>query len=232
MTQYVRGGGLATDWISGMGLTGTTAASAYGSNILRPSSPGPSDIGQAFARPCRRALHTRSRIDMTTRHAPLLGDAPELATVLDFLRGIGIRIVGGAVPGDALLPAMTVRNGVLLYDPARPGWVGDLLHEAGHLAVTDPALRDTLVQVGDDPAEEMAAIAWSYAAAMAIGMPVATLFHAGYKGGPEYLIAAFAGGSPIGLPMLQYWGMAARTTTDGSDDGPAFPAMRTWLRPR
>jgi hypothetical protein len=170
---------------------------------------------------------------MTTRHAPLLGDTPELATVLDFLRKIGIRIVDGAVTSDALLPAMTVRNGVLLYDPARPGWVGDLLHEAGHLAVTDPALRDTLVQVGDDPAEEMAAIAWSYAAAMAIGMPVGTLFHAGYKGGPEYLIAAFAGGSPIGLPMLQYWGMAARTERSGQhDDGPAFPAMRTWLRSR
>jgi hypothetical protein len=216
-----------------MGLTGPIAALTCGSNILRSSSPGPFDIGQAFARPCRRALHTRSRIDMTTRHAPLLGDAPELATVLDFLRGIGIRIVGGAVPGDALLPAMTVRDGVLLYDPARPGWVGDLLHEAGHLAVTDPALRDTLVQVGDDPAEEMAAIAWSYAAAMAIGMPVGTLFHAGYKGGPEYLIAAFAGGSPIGLPMLQYWRMAAHTERSGwGDDGPAFPAMLTWLRSR
>lgn len=163
---------------------------------------------------------------------PLLGDAPKLAAVLDFLRGIGIKVAGGAFAGDALLSAMTVRDGTLLYDPAQPGWVGDLLHEAGHLAVTDAAVRDTLVEVGDDPAEEMAAIAWSYAAASAIGMSVETLFHPAYKGGPEYLIAAFAGGTPIGLPMLQYWDMAARPTKSGSDDGPAFPAMRTWLRPQ
>ncbi|WP_132898497.1 hypothetical protein [Sphingomonas sp. PP-CC-3A-396] len=67
-------------------------------------------------------------------------------------------------------------------------------------------LRDTLSKVGDDPAEEMAAIARSYAAAMAIGVQVRTLFQAGYKGGPDYLIAAFARGSFIGLPMLQYGG--------------------------
>jgi len=156
-----------------------------------------------------------------------LGEAPELAAILDFLHGIGLTVVAGRVPADALLPAMTVQRGVLLYDPAQRGHVGDLLHEAGHLAVTDPAQRDILAQVGDDPAEEMAAIAWSYAAAMAIGVPVGTLFHAGYKGGPDSLIAAFASGSFIGLPMLQYWGMAAR----GDGDGARFPAMRAWLRP-
>lgn len=58
--------------------------------------------------------------------------------------------------------------------------------------VTDPALRDTLLKVGDDPAEEMAAITWPYAAAMAIRVPVCTLFHTVYKGGPDCLIGAFA----------------------------------------
>ncbi|RXD02134.1 hypothetical protein EQZ23_18470 [Sphingomonas sp. UV9] len=164
---------------------------------------------------------------MKAGHSPLLGDAPELDAIVDFLRGIGLKVVAGTVPVDAVLSAMTVQRGALVYDPAQPGRVGDLLHEAGHLAVTDPALRDTLSQVGDDPAEEMAAIAWSYAAAMAIGIPTATLFHAAYKGGPDYLVAAFAGGSFIGLPMLQYWRMAAHS----GEKGPRFPAMRTWLRP-
>ncbi|KQO04748.1 hypothetical protein [Sphingomonas sp. Leaf242] len=164
---------------------------------------------------------------MKTGHPYPLGNAPELADMLAFLKRIGLTAAVGIVPADAVLPAMSVRGGAVVYDPARPGRVGDLLHEAGHLAVTDPALRDTLSQVGDDPAEEMAAIAWSYAAAMAIGVPIGTLFHPGYKGGPDYLIAAFAGGSFIGLPMLQYWRMAARD----SEDGPRFPAMRTWLRP-
>jgi hypothetical protein len=120
---------------------------------------------------------------MKTGHPSPLGDAPELAGILAFLTRIGLAVVAGTVAGDAVLPAMTVRGGALVYDPAQPGRVGDLLHEAGHLAVTDSALRNTLSQVGDDPAEEMAAIAWSYAAPMAIGVPTATLFHAGYKDG-------------------------------------------------
>ncbi|KQS46279.1 MULTISPECIES: hypothetical protein [unclassified Sphingomonas] len=163
---------------------------------------------------------------MQTGHPSPLGNAPELADILAFLERIGLTAAVGIVPADAVLLAMTVRGGAVVYDPAQPGRIGDLLHEAGHLAVTNPALWDTLSQVGDDPAEEMAAIAWSYAAAMAIGIPTATLFHAGYKGGPDYLIAAFAWGSFIGLPMLQYWRMAARP----GDGAPRFPAMRTWLR--
>jgi hypothetical protein len=89
-------------------------------------------------------------------------------------------------------------------------------------------LRDTLLQVGNDPAEDMAAIAWSNAAAMAIGVPVCALFHADYKNGPDYLIAAFAGGSFIGLPMLQYWRMAAR----GYRMARAFPRCGEWLWPQ
>ncbi len=165
---------------------------------------------------------------MKTGDPSALGDAPDLAGILAFLQRIGLSVVAGTVPADAVVPAMTVRGGAVVYDPAQPGRIGDLLHEAGHLAVTDPLLRTTLARVGDDPAEEMAAIAWSYAAAMAIGVPTATLFHTGYKGGPDYLIAAFAAGSFIGLPMLQYWRMAARD----EEHGPRFPAMRAWLRPQ
>lgn len=159
--------------------------------------------------------------------SPSLGDAPELPRVLAFLRDIGLSVVPRTVPADTILPAMTVEDGTLLYDPAQPGWVGDLLHEAGHLAVTDPAIRDTLPAVGDDSAEEMASIAWSYAAAVALDLPVTTLFHPAYKGGPDYLVEAFAGGAYIGLPMLSYWGMAARP----DERGPHYPAMRAWLRP-
>lgn len=156
-----------------------------------------------------------------------LGDTPELARVVAFLRDIGLRVEARSVPADTILPAMTVADGTLVYDPEQPGWIGDLLHEAGHLAVTDPALRATLPTVGDDPAEEMASIAWSYAAAVALGLPLTTLFHAGYKGGPEYLVEAFGTGAWIGLPMLHYWRMAARA----DEDAPQFPAMRSWLRP-
>lgn len=157
-----------------------------------------------------------------------LGAAPELDAVVAFLRGIGLAVMPGEVPDDTFVPGMTVRDGAIRYDPAKSGWVGDLLHEAGHLAVTDPAIRDTLSHVADDPAEEMAAIAWSYAAATAIGLPVGTLFHPAYKGGSDYLLQAFADGAYIGLPMLQYWGLAAAAGAEG----PVYPALRTWLRER
>ena len=160
-----------------------------------------------------------------------LKDAPELDAIVAFLRGLGIVVREGALPDDCFVPGMTVRDGALIYDPLSPGWVRDLLHEGGHLAVTDPAIRATLPIVLHDPAEEMAALAWSYAAAMAIGLPIGTLFHAGYKGGPEYLINAFTQSSPIGLPMLQYWGMAACGDAVAAGE-PAYPAMRTWLRTR
>ena len=81
--------------------------------------------------------------------------------------------------------------------------------------------------VDDDPAEEMATLAWSYAAAAAIGMSFETLFHPAYKAGSQALIDAFTGGAHIGLPMLRYWGMTALP----DEDGPAYPAMRHWMRP-
>lgn len=162
-----------------------------------------------------------------------LGDAPELPRILAFLADIGLQVERAALPdatvlpGAVVLPAMRVADGRLLYDPDTPGWAGDLLHEAGHLAVTDPAIRNGLPEVGGDAAEEMATLAWSYAAAMAIGLAPETVFHAGYPGGAEYLIVAYAQQGGPGVPMLRYWGM----TPHPEDAGPHFPAMRLWLRP-
>ncbi|WP_010185625.1 hypothetical protein [Sphingomonas sp. PAMC 26605] len=155
-----------------------------------------------------------------------LRDAPELAAILAFLGDVGIATLARPLPGDTVLPGMTVVGGTLCYDPARAGWVGDLLHEAGHIAVGDPHTRAAQTAVADDPAEEMAAICWSYAAAFAIGLPVTTLFHSGYRDSPDYLIDAFARGHAIGLPMLRYWGLARRA----DEPGPPYPVLRRWLR--
>jgi hypothetical protein len=119
-----------------------------------------------------------------------------------------------------------VRRGGLVVDEPRLAWPGDLLHEAGHLAVADPAGRAELDDVGDDPAEEMAAIAWSHAAAQHLGLDPTVVFHPhGYRGGGDWLAEAFAGGGGPGVPMLQWWGM-----TGGWKDEPRFPQMIRWLR--
>lgn len=90
-----------------------------------------------------------------------------LATIIDFIRGVGIAVETGALPEDGFLPAITMRDGRLVYDPERLQYPGDLLHEAGHIAVTDPALRPTISKFDSNGGDEMAAIGWSYAAALA-----------------------------------------------------------------
>jgi len=157
-------------------------------------------------------------------------DDPIVGRVLAFLERIGVPVAIEPLPEDGFLPGMTVRYGTLVIDPARPAHPGDLLHEAGHIAVTDPAMRNAREATVDDPADEMAAIAWSYAAALEIGLDPAILFHEdGYRGEGRWLAETFGKGSYIGLPMLHYYGMAidAKIATDG---GPAYPKMRRWLR--
>jgi len=150
-----------------------------------------------------------------------------LTTITSFLRGIGIPVETATLPADGFLPAIAVRDGGLLYDPARLQWPGDLLHEGGHIAMVDPALRPTISDVGDDPGDEMAAIAWSYAAALAIGIDPRIVFHDhGYRGGGSSIAENFARGHYFGVPMLQYYGLARAPR----DEGEPYPAMIKWLR--
>ena len=154
---------------------------------------------------------------------------PTVSAIAAFLDRIGIPVIAEAVPGDSLLPGATVRDGALVFDPERLPYPGDLLHEAGHIAVTDPALRPTLCEVPSDPGEEMAAIAWSYAAALEIGIDPAIVFHDdGYQGGGGYLLPAFADGGGPGVPMLQYYEMTLMQHPAAA--AAPFPAMRRWLR--
>ena len=147
---------------------------------------------------------------------------PITARIVAFLGDIGIPVTLTPLPEDTLLPAMTVRCGTLLVDPARLTYPGDLLHEAGHIAVTDPAVRATLETVADDKSEEVAAICWSYAAARAIGLDAGIVFHGdGYRGNGASLAMGFELGIYIGLPLLVGYGL---TTTA------AYPAMARWLR--
>jgi hypothetical protein len=165
-------------------------------------------------------------------------DSPESRTIRAFLARIGIPVVVEALPGDTCLPAMTVRRGKLIADPDRVGHPGDLLHDAGHIAVMAPDVRDTLDSVPEgDGAQEMATIAWSYAAAMEIGITLEALFHEhGYHGGGKmgsgggYLAVAFGEGRYVGAPLLDYWGMALSPGKAEARGVPPYPHMLRWLR--
>ncbi len=160
-------------------------------------------------------------------------DDPIITKIVTFLDTIGIPAITGPVEGETLLPGLTVQGGTLLFDPDRLTWPGDLLHEAGHIAVADPALRDQLGDVDTDPGTEMAAIAWSYAAALEIGIDPAIVLHeGGYRqvGGGAAILHNFNTGKYIGAPMLQWYGMTAEPHQAEAFGMPAYPTMTHWLR--
>lgn len=150
------------------------------------------------------------------------GGAETALSICTFLETIGINITVAAIDQPTLLTGMAIARGNIIVDTKQPCWPGDLLHEAGHIAVTQPDDRAALNEVSNDAGEEMAAIAWSVAAAKACNVPLETLFHAeGYKGGSQSLIDAFVSGRAFGTPLLAWYGMTSEA---------AFPDMIRWLR--
>jgi hypothetical protein len=142
--------------------------------------------------------------------------------IAGFLNEIGLPVRAGEIPEPTFLPGIHVFGGVLVVDEGRLAYPGDLLHEAGHLAVTPAARRDSIDgNAGDDGGEEMAAIAWSYAAAVHLELSPDVVFHAaGYRGGSSSLIDNFGAGRYVGVPYLKWIGLT----------GDAYPAMTRWLR--
>jgi hypothetical protein len=141
-----------------------------------------------------------------------------------FVQSKGVPMRVERIEGKTLLPGITISDGTLVVDPGRLEWPGDIFHEAGHIAITPPSRRPTMDgNLGVTPAEEMAALAWSYAAAVNAEIDPAIVFHqGGYKKGGAHLLAQYASGLPPGgpgVPMLQWYGMTT-----------AFPRMNVWLR--
>lgn len=153
-----------------------------------------------------------------------------LETIVAFLTRIGIEVRRAPVP-SGFLPGIAVERGALCFDPERLQHPGDLLHEAGHLAVAAPAERRR-PEVDTDPGLEMAAIAWSWAAAAHLGLPPEVVFHEqGYRGGSRAIITAFQTGPGFGVPLLEWLSMTltgARALAAGVQP---FPHMLCWLRP-
>ena len=153
--------------------------------------------------------------------------------IVAFLIGIGLAVRKGEVAGSTVLPGIAVECGGLVFDPARLRFPCDLLHEAGHLAVVPPERRTAMHgDVGSDPAEEMMAIAWSYAAALHLGIEPALLFHDEYKyqGGGLAILNAFTTGNGFGVPMLQWIGLTLDARRARAEGGEPYPHMRRWLR--
>ena len=154
---------------------------------------------------------------------------PLVGRIVAFLRRIGIPVEAAVLDCETFLPGVAVAGGGLRVDPSRLAWPGDLLHEGGHIAVGDPARADD--RVSDDPAEEMAALAWSFAAATHLGLDPSVPFHeGGYRGGGQALVEAFSQGGYFGVPMLALWGLTMEPRRAKAAGVPGYPHMLAWRR--
>lgn len=155
---------------------------------------------------------------------------------VDFLSSIGIAVSYSKLNDHTFLPGITIESGGIIIDNENFMYPGDVLHEAGHIAVVPAAERATLHANGlekrvNREAEEMMAIAWSYAACVHLQIDPSFVFHnEGYKGGGSYITDNFREKRYFGLPMLQWTGMALDEKNAAQYGKPAYPVMLKWLR--
>jgi hypothetical protein len=154
---------------------------------------------------------------------------PLTERLVAFVRGIGIAVRATSLPEQTFLPGIDIRDGAILIDEARLTYPGDILHEAGHLAVADPAERNAPA-LSPGPGDELTAIAWSYAALRHLEIDPAIVFHAAFKGGNDSIIENFTAGRYFGVPLLQLYGMSVEPRMAAAKGLEPYPHMLRWLR--
>jgi hypothetical protein len=154
---------------------------------------------------------------------------PLTERLASFVRSIGIEVRAASLPDETFLPGIDIRHGAILIDETRLTYPGDILHEAGHLAVTDPALRNAPT-LSPGAGDELTTIAWSYAALRHLDIDPAIVFHAAFKGGGESIIENFSAGRYVGVPLLQLYGMSCEPHRAAAAGMAPFPHMQRWLR--
>ena len=151
--------------------------------------------------------------------------------IVNFLVEIGLEVTKVHLQQQTFLPGISVDHGAILIDESRLLYPGDLLHEAGHLAVISAQQRKQAQDnVSKKASEEMMAIAWSYAALLHLRLEPSVVFHdGGYRGWSEALIENFTQGRYIGVPMLQWIGMTVDEKRAKEVGIKPYPNMIKWL---
>jgi hypothetical protein len=159
----------------------------------------------------------------------------ELKKVLNFLNKIGIQVVEKELDDTAFLPGLALGPNCIYIDFSKLLYPGDILHEAGHLAV---ATSETRSQIGSESlqnwptdGEEIAAILWSFAALTYLELPSDFVFHSnGYKNGAKWLIESFSNKNYVGLPLLEWMGLTLSDENARLQNQKPFPHMQKWMR--
>lgn len=161
---------------------------------------------------------------------------PIAQKIIDFIAEIGLEVSVNSLDTDTFLPGIRVDKGGLLIDETQLQYPGDLLHEAGHLALATSEIRAGLSGEVVLPgvlmeAVESAAMAWSYAAILHLGLSPEIVFHAGgYGGRSEQLLLNFTLGIYIGANLLEEAGLTAFGARARDLGVEPFPYMIKWVR--
>lgn len=157
----------------------------------------------------------------------------EVIQILDFLNSIGINVIEKKLPEVTFLPGLALSAQGIEIDFEKLLYPGDILHEAGHIAVTTSEQRK-LIGTNEMPQEwptqgdEIATMLWSYLAAIHLKLPIEYVFHPnGYKNQSEWLIENYSKGNFIGLPLLEWMGLTSKETSKESN---SIPKIVKWLR--
>lgn len=161
---------------------------------------------------------------------------PLVQKIAGFLNAIGIETVP-ARPGEGcFLPGIRVENGRLLVDEEHLAYPGDLLHEAGHLALAPAGVRaglsgEVVIPGADMDAMEILATAWAFAATVHLELAPDVLFHTGgYRGKSESLIFTYGLGVYPGANGLEKFGLTATGAAARRLNAKPYPHMLKWLR--
>lgn len=159
----------------------------------------------------------------------------EIQKVLSFLNEIGIAVIEKELE-ETFLPGLSLGPNCIYIDFDKLLYPGDILHEAGHLAVTTAVQRKVVGTKEMSPdwptqAEEIGTILWSFAALNHLQLPLEFVFHPnGYKNASDWFISNFSTQSYIGLPFLEWVGLCLSEDRAIKEGKPAFPAMLKWMR--
>ena len=156
--------------------------------------------------------------------------SPLVLKLVSFVRSIGIEVQACPITWKTLFPGLDIRGGVILVDENQLIHPGNILHEAGHLAVHDPVKRRR-PKFSPSRGEELSALAWSYAATVHLGLSSELVFYPGsYQGWDTALVENFAEGRYIGVPLLQRYGMAIEARFASEQKLKTYPQMLRWVR--
>ncbi|MFW0718309.1 hypothetical protein [Pedobacter sp. N23S346] len=154
--------------------------------------------------------------------------------ILSFLDDIGIEYSLAPITEETFLQGLKLKTGTLIIDTEKLLYPGDILHEAGHLACMPPNMRkemsDNLPSNDLHMGGEIMAIAWSYAACIQLNIDATVVFHKdGYKDASQSIIENFERSMFIGLPLLQWLGMAYDDQQAQILGVKPYPEMQKWL---